>query len=194
MAFREDSVIETCEMLRAWLAGKGLRRVAEQAGVDRKTARRYVDAAVAAGLVRDGGEDQLTDELLGQVVAAAPGAPAGPRCGVGGARGAARAGRRVGRRHAVQAAQSRPAGQQRRSRDAPPHPGTTPDRRRLRAATTGRHRNRRLLRLGRGPPPQDLDRAGTTGDHKWTRRMTGRPIPRAHKPESSTEDQQRTPE
>lgn len=49
MAFREVSVIETREMLRAWLAGKGLRKVAEQAGVDRKTARRYVDAAVAAG-------------------------------------------------------------------------------------------------------------------------------------------------
>lgn len=70
MAFREVSVIEIREVLRAWLAGKGLRKVAEQAGVDRKTARRYVDAAVAAGLDRDGGEDQLTDELIGQVVAA----------------------------------------------------------------------------------------------------------------------------
>jgi len=50
------------------LAGKGLRKVAEQAGVDRKTARRYVEAAVEAGLVREGGEDQLTDELVGQVV------------------------------------------------------------------------------------------------------------------------------
>jgi hypothetical protein len=38
--------------------------------VDRKTARRYVEAAVAAGLVRDGGEGQLSDELLGAVVAA----------------------------------------------------------------------------------------------------------------------------
>ena len=31
-----------------------------QAGVDRKTARDYVNAALAAGLVRDGGEEQLT--------------------------------------------------------------------------------------------------------------------------------------
>jgi transposase len=38
--------------------------------VDRKTARRYVDAAVTAGLVRDGGEAQLTDELIGVVIAA----------------------------------------------------------------------------------------------------------------------------
>lgn len=34
MVFREVSVIEIREVLRAWLAGKGLRRVAGQAGVD----------------------------------------------------------------------------------------------------------------------------------------------------------------
>jgi transposase len=78
MAYREVFVTEMREVLRAWLAGKGLRRVAEQAGVDRKTARRYVEAAVAAGLARDGGEDQLTDELLGAVVAAVrPARPSG---------------------------------------------------------------------------------------------------------------------
>ena len=70
MAYREVPVSEVREVLRAWLAGKGLRRVAEQAGVDRKTARRYVEAATEAGLVRDGGEQQLTDELIGQVVEA----------------------------------------------------------------------------------------------------------------------------
>jgi len=60
-------VSEIREVLRAWLSGAGLRRVAEQAGVDRKTARRYVSAAVEAGLARDGGLGQLTDELVGQV-------------------------------------------------------------------------------------------------------------------------------
>ena len=39
MVFREVSVIEIREVLRAWLAGKGLRKVGGQAGVDRKTAR-----------------------------------------------------------------------------------------------------------------------------------------------------------
>jgi len=70
--YREVSVIEVREVLRAWLAGSGLRTVGAQAGVDRKTARRYVDAAVAAGLDRDCdcGVDQLTDELIGAVVAA----------------------------------------------------------------------------------------------------------------------------
>src|ERR1700729_4065290 len=52
----------------AW--GAGLRKVAEQAGVDRKTARRYVAAAAEAGLARDGGPGQLTDELVGQVAEA----------------------------------------------------------------------------------------------------------------------------
>ena len=68
MAFREVAVTEIREVLRAWLSGAGLRHVAAQAGVDRKTARRYVAAAVEAGLARDGGLAQLTDELIGQVV------------------------------------------------------------------------------------------------------------------------------
>lgn len=59
MAFREVAVTEIREVLRAWLAGGGLRKVAEQAGVDRKTARRYVQAAAEAGLTRDGGPGQL---------------------------------------------------------------------------------------------------------------------------------------
>ena len=68
--FREVSVIEVRELLRVWMLGAGLRRVGALAGVDRKTARRYVDAAVAAGLDRDGGSDQLSDELIGVVVEA----------------------------------------------------------------------------------------------------------------------------
>src|SRR5580658_9682910 len=68
MVFREVSVIEIREVLRAWLAGKSERAVAAQAGVDRKTGKRYVEAAVAAGLSREGGEEQLTEELIGQVV------------------------------------------------------------------------------------------------------------------------------
>ena len=61
---------EVREVLRLWLRGEGLRPVAVLAGVDRKTVRRYVDAAVAAGVVRDGGEGQLSDGLIGSVVEA----------------------------------------------------------------------------------------------------------------------------
>lgn len=67
MVFREVAVTEIREVLRAWLAGAGLRGVAAAAGVDRKTARRYVQAAVEAGLARGCGAGQLTDELVGQV-------------------------------------------------------------------------------------------------------------------------------
>ena len=70
MAFRKVRVNEIREVLRCWLSGDGLRTVAERAGVDRKTARRYVEAAQVAGLVRDGGEGQLSDELIGAVIAA----------------------------------------------------------------------------------------------------------------------------
>lgn len=67
MAFREVSVIEIREVLRLWLRGYGLRRTTALTGLDRKTVRRYVDAALDAGLLRDGGEHQLTDELIGSV-------------------------------------------------------------------------------------------------------------------------------
>ena len=78
MSYREVSVIEVREVLRAWLSGVGLRTVAAQAGVDRKTVRRYVAAAEAAGVVRDGDAGQLSDEVLGAVVAAVrPARPAG---------------------------------------------------------------------------------------------------------------------
>jgi hypothetical protein len=77
MVFREVSVTEVREVLRAWLGGAGLRTVAQRAGVDRKTARRYVAAAEAAGVVRGGGVAQLTDEVIGQVVAALRPARAG---------------------------------------------------------------------------------------------------------------------
>src|SRR5665811_1918132 len=68
MAFREVDVIEVREVLRGWLDGAGLRTVAERAGVDRKTARRYVQAAQAAGLDRDAGLEAVDDELVGAVV------------------------------------------------------------------------------------------------------------------------------
>ena len=68
MAFREVDVVEIREVLRGWLDGGGLRTIAERAGVDRKTARRYVEAAQAAGLVRDAGQAALCDELIGAVV------------------------------------------------------------------------------------------------------------------------------
>jgi hypothetical protein len=70
VGFREVGVVEIREVLRAWLQGAGLRTVASRAGVDRKTARRYVEAAQAAGLVRSADVSVIDDELVGAVVAA----------------------------------------------------------------------------------------------------------------------------
>ena len=68
MAFREVSVVQIKEALRRWLKGEGERPIANGIGVDRKTARRYITAAIELGLDRHGGEEQLTDELIGQMV------------------------------------------------------------------------------------------------------------------------------
>jgi transposase len=70
MAFREVRVFEVREVLRLWLAGEGIRAMERLVGFDRKTVRRYVDAAVEVGLARDGGDDQLTDVFIGLVVEA----------------------------------------------------------------------------------------------------------------------------
>lgn len=78
MGFREVNVVEVKEVLRAWLEGAGLRTVAERAGVDRKTARRYVQAAQAAGLERSAGFEAVDDDVVAAVVTAVrPGRPNG---------------------------------------------------------------------------------------------------------------------
>ena len=61
MVFREVRVFEVREILRLWMRGESLRAVERLAGVDRKTVRRYVEAATGLGLVRDGGEGQLDE-------------------------------------------------------------------------------------------------------------------------------------
>jgi Integrase core domain len=67
MSFREVQVHEIREVLRLWLRGESERAIARLSLVDRKTVKRYVIAGVEAGLVRDGGEGQLSDGLIGQV-------------------------------------------------------------------------------------------------------------------------------
>jgi len=61
-------MFEVREVLRLWLGGEGIRAVARLSRVDRKTVRRYVDAAIEAGVTADGGVGQLTDLTLGSVV------------------------------------------------------------------------------------------------------------------------------
>lgn len=75
MAFREVSVNEIREVLRLWLGvaglpAPGLRTIAAHCGLDRKTVRRYVEAAQAAGLRRDDDVSALDDALIGMVAEA----------------------------------------------------------------------------------------------------------------------------
>ncbi len=70
MTYREVRVFEVRESLRLWLRGEGFRSIERMAQLDRKTVRRYVAAAEVLGLVADGGEAQLSDEFIGQVVEA----------------------------------------------------------------------------------------------------------------------------
>ena len=74
MAFREVSVYEIREVLRVWLGAggagpaPGLRTIADRCGVDRKTVRRYVMAAQAAGLTRTCSPERIDDALIGVVI------------------------------------------------------------------------------------------------------------------------------
>ncbi|KZS68458.1 hypothetical protein A4G26_26670, partial [Mycobacterium kansasii] len=75
MGSREVSVNEIREVLRLWLGvvglpAPGLRTIAAHCGVDRKTVRRYVEAAQAAGLSRSDSVDALDDSLIGAVAEA----------------------------------------------------------------------------------------------------------------------------
>ena len=71
-------MFEVREVLRLWLRGEGFRSIERLAVVDRKTVRRYVTAGVEAGLVREAGEEQLCDVLIGVVCEAVrPHRPAG---------------------------------------------------------------------------------------------------------------------
>ncbi len=75
MAYRELFVVEVREVLRLWLRGRGYRTVARATALDRKTVRRYVEAARALGLAREGGR-ALDDGLIAEVVQVVrPGAP-----------------------------------------------------------------------------------------------------------------------
>ena len=67
MSFRQVPVHEIREVLRLWLRGDGQRSIARLAAVDRKTVRRYVEAAITAGRDRDAGEDAIGDELIAVV-------------------------------------------------------------------------------------------------------------------------------
>lgn len=68
MAFRELSMIDVKELLRRWQAGQSARQIAKDRVADRKTASRYIEAAIACGLERNGPlEEKLIAEIATRV-------------------------------------------------------------------------------------------------------------------------------
>ncbi len=66
MAFREVTMLEVKEVVLRWQKGEGVAPNARHSGVDRKTVRKYVAAARAAGVVQ--GPEPITDEQLAAVL------------------------------------------------------------------------------------------------------------------------------
>ncbi len=64
MSFREMTMTEIREVARRWQARQGLRAIARETGVDRKTVRRYAEALEALGVTV---ETVLSDELVHEV-------------------------------------------------------------------------------------------------------------------------------
>src|SRR5690348_16494205 len=50
MSFRELTMIDVLEVLRRWQSGQSARRIARDGVADRKTAARYIHAALAGGV------------------------------------------------------------------------------------------------------------------------------------------------
>ena len=64
MGFRELTMIDVRELLRRRQAGEGARRAARECGTDRKTVKRYYEAADECGIALDA---ELTDEVVARV-------------------------------------------------------------------------------------------------------------------------------
>ncbi len=79
MAYWEVRVVEVRQVLSLWLQGGGKKTIARQVGLDPKTVRRYVARATELGLRRDGGQEQLDDELLGALALSLQPGRSGPR-------------------------------------------------------------------------------------------------------------------
>ena len=63
MAYREVTRVDIQEIIRRWRAGEGYRRIASSTGLSRNTVRKYLTAAKAGGITKDGAvptDDQLS--------------------------------------------------------------------------------------------------------------------------------------
>lgn len=75
MSFRELSMIDVREVLRRWQSGQSARHIARSNVADRRTTRRYTEAAIACGLTKDA---ELTDGVLAEVIQRVQARPLAP--------------------------------------------------------------------------------------------------------------------
>lgn len=68
MAFRELHVIEIREIIRLWTLGVAIRAIARQTSADRKTVRRYINAAQKVGLEKGDTKKALSDSFLSELM------------------------------------------------------------------------------------------------------------------------------
>src|SRR5687767_15814529 len=61
MSYRELTMIEIKEVLRRWAAEQSLHQIARETSLDRKTVRRYVQAAESLALARGAELDDARD-------------------------------------------------------------------------------------------------------------------------------------
>ncbi len=54
MAYREVTRVDIQEIIRRWQAGEGYRRIAAGTSLSRNTVRKYLSAAKAEGITKDG--------------------------------------------------------------------------------------------------------------------------------------------
>ena len=74
MSYREVHVVEVREVVRLWSRGESLRSISRLTGLDRKTVRRYVQAAQQSGCQKgESVEESVLGEVIGRVRAQGPG-------------------------------------------------------------------------------------------------------------------------
>src|SRR2546430_11038710 len=71
MARRSFTVVDVTEILIHWYAGRSLSEVSDSLGVDRKTIRKYLAPAVAAGII-PGGPARATAQRAALVAGGLP--------------------------------------------------------------------------------------------------------------------------
>ena len=74
MAYREVTRVDIQEIIRRWQRGEGYRRIASGTGLSRNTVRKYLTAAGAEGITKDG--DTPSDDQLSRLAVIGQ---AGPR-------------------------------------------------------------------------------------------------------------------